>query len=495
MRRLPLLLLAPLVVAVLGIATAATILLLGVSEIRRASDEEAALRATAVAESMAARLRFTSLEDRGPLVADAADSGSIELLLVGQDGQILVSGSLEELSRERVLDLLIAGRGFTDTSSGRQRFTSQPLEAPLEHLSVVALASAPENPPETLALLQAVAALAVLLVGLAAAVSFSYARAAHDEVDFVQARIKAMADPESGQVAQPIPIRAFDEVGGLTAAFNTLVERFIAAEKSYRADLAEASRIDQERLEFLAGLSHELRTPLNAILGFSHILVSEVDGPLHPEARESIEVIRTSGEHLRTLIDDILDLSALESGELKLSRRPIDLRKAAEEVVREAHAIARHKDLALVVTGAGHVLAYADRRRVRQILTNLVANAVKFTARGSVTIEVTEAAGRAVVRVTDTGAGIRSEDQVAIFEAYRQSGDTKLQRGGAGLGLATVKRLVSLHGGEIGVESVMGAGSTFTFTLPLATEDDVDEAMEGRGSVPSIPPDYRPRPA
>jgi signal transduction histidine kinase len=478
-------------VAVLAVATAATIVAIGVSEIRRVSDEEAALHAAAVAEAMAARLRFTSLEDRGPLVAEAADGATTELLLVAQDGQIVVSGSLEEFSREHILAMLIDEEGVVETVSGRQRFASRPLGPPLEHLSVISFAAAPENPPETLALLRAVAALAVLLTGIAAAVSFGYSRAAHDEVAVTGERIAKLADPEGDPAGQPIPIRAFDEVGVLTASFNTLVGRFIAAEKTYRADLAEAARVDQARLEFLAGLSHELRTPLNAVLGFSHVLESEVDGPLPPDARESVEIIHTSGEHLRTLIDDILDLSALETGELKLSRRPVDLVRAAEEVIREANAIAKHKGLDLAVSGDDSVLAYADRRRVRQILTNLVANAVKFTAAGSVHVEVGVRGDFANVRVKDTGPGIPAEDRDTIFEAYKQSSDAKLRQGGTGLGLATVKRLVALHGGEIRVESERGKGSTFSFTLPLATDDDVRDAHDHRPSVPSVPPECR----
>jgi signal transduction histidine kinase len=492
-RRLPLLPLAPLLVVVIGIATAATIALLGVAELRRTSDAEASSHAASVAQSMAARLRFTSLEDRAELVSNAAAGATTELLLVGQDGQVVVSASLEDFSRERVVEMLIAGRGVTETMSGRHSFATQPLGPPLEHLSVVALVTAPESPPETLALIQAVAALALLLVGVAAAVSFTYARAAHDEVEYVRRRIEAMADPESDPAGKLVPIRALDEVGVLASSFNTLAGRFIAAEKTYRADLADAARVDQERLEFLAGLSHELRTPLNAILGFSHVLETEVDGPLSGDARESVEIIRTSGEHLRTLIDDILDLSALETGQIKLSRRPLELRKAAEEVVREANAIARHKGLQLGVTGDEHVFAYADKRRMRQILTNLVANAVKFTNEGAVTVDVRERDHQAVIRVVDTGPGIPAADRDAIFEAYRQSNDARLRQGGAGLGLATVKRLVVLHGGDIRVESKIGEGSSFTLTFPLATDDDVEEALEGRGSLPSVPPGFRAR--
>jgi signal transduction histidine kinase len=214
------------------------------------------------------------------------------------------------------------------------------------------------------------------------------------------------------------------------------------------------------------------------------VLESGVDGPLSSDARESV-----GGEHLRTLIDDILDLSALETGELKLSRRPLDLRIAAEEVVREATSLARHKGLSLRVEGASQVVAHADRRRVRQILTNLVSNAVKFTPQGSIVVRVARRDAWAHIEVEDTGYGIAEHEQRAIFEAYQQSTDARFRASGAGLGLATVKRLVELHGGAISVSSTVGRGSTFVLQLPLATDEDVLDAQENRVSATSLVPD------
>ncbi|MBL8743755.1 MAG: HAMP domain-containing histidine kinase [Myxococcales bacterium] len=488
-RVLSLLPVAPLLVVLIGLAAAATIVALGVAQIRRTSDREAQLRATTVAAVMASRLRFTALEDRSSLVAEAAQKGGdIELLLVNQDGQVVADASLGGISREEIVRMLVAGEGVSATLGGRQRFGTRPLGPPLEHLSVIALAAAPETPAETLTLVQAVAALTALLVGVAAAVTFSYARAANDEVALLRERIRKMADPKTEAVGATIPIRALDEVGLLTMAFNTLVNRFIAAEKTYRADLAEAARVDEERLEFLAGLSHELRTPMNAILGFSHVLESGVDGPLSGDARESVEIIRTSGEHLRTLIDDILDLSALESGELKLTKRAVDVRRIAEEVVREATALARHKQLVLRVECDSSVIVMADKRRVRQILTNLVSNAVKFTPPlGSVVVRIWERSRFAEIDVADTGYGVPENERAVIFEAYRQVAGARLHHGGAGLGLATVKRLVELHGGDIKLTSVVSKGSTFSFRLPLATDEDL-ALTETRVSVTSVLP-------
>jgi signal transduction histidine kinase len=331
-------------------------------------------------------------------------------------------------------------------------------------------------------------------------VAQSYARAANHDIRYVADRIRALAHEGDGpppserhsllvDVVDPkqaeIPVRSFDEVGELTASFNILVERFKAREKSYRADLVEAAQTDKDRLEFLAGLSHELRTPLNAILGFSHVLESEVDGPLTDDTRESIEVIRTSGEHLRTLIDDILDLSLLEVDQLRLSRSVVDLAKLAREVVREARALAKHKGLELVVKSSGEVLASADKRRLRQIVTNLVSNAVKFTSKGSVTVSVVEHRDMARLEVEDTGLGIPDEARSTIFEAYKQVGATHLRHGGAGLGLATVKRLVLLHGGDVWVESTARGGSRFIVLLPLAGAEEV-HAAEARASIPPL---------
>jgi signal transduction histidine kinase len=277
-----------------------------------------------------------------------------------------------------------------------------------------------------------------------------------------------MARASEGPAGESIPIRSLDQVGALTAAFNVLVGRFAAAERSYRADLRQAAEGARERSEFLAGLSHELRTPLNAILGFTHVLESEVDGPLTADARESLQVIKTSGEHLKTLIDDVLDLSALETGQLRLNKRAVDVRELAEEVVREARASVRDKPVGLAVTGQGGLYANADPRRVRQVLTNLITNAIKATSQGWVTVHL-EARGAFVAMVVqDTGAGIPPEERAVIFEAYRQAGDRRSRRGGTGLGLSIAQRLVGMHGGTIELESAVGRGTTFTVCLPRA---------------------------
>jgi signal transduction histidine kinase len=404
------------------------------------------------------------------VVGQAARRSATEILLVAQDGQIVVDESFSQPKKAEIVRLLVASTGETRTALGRVRFAARPLNPPLEHMSVIAFVAAPSPPPGSIRLVNAIAALTVLLLGVAVAVARAIVKAIGDDVDYMQERIVDMARPDAAPAGEAIPIRSLDQVGVLTTAFNLLVTRFAAAERTYRADLLGAAQMDRERSAFLAGLSHELRTPLNAILGFAHVLESEVDGPLSSEARESLAIIRTSGEHLRTLIDDIIDLSALETGNLTLSRAPVDVLPLAEQVIREASATILDKPLDLAVTGASGVSAFADQRRLRQILTNLVSNAVKFTSQGSVTVHVEPRGSFAAITVRDTGMGIPPEETAAIFEEYRQSGDARSRRAGTGLGLAITRRLVHMHGGTIEVTSELGRGSTFTVNLPLAAK-------------------------
>src|SRR5262249_9356003 len=306
-----------------------------ISQLQKTSDEGMSVRAQVISATLAARLRSASAEDRSELLSQAARKSGAEILVVDQDGTILVNESYGAPTKEDVLRLLAAGKGEHRTALGRARFAARALPPPRSNLSVITFVAARSPPPGSIALVNAVAALTALLLGIAVSVALTYTKAVRDDVDYLRQRIVDMARPLADPAGEPVPIRSLGQVGVLTAAFTLLVERFAAAERSYRADLRQAAAGDLERSAFLAGLSHELRTPLNAILGFAHVLASEVEGPLSADARESLRVIQTSGEHLKTLIDDVLDLSALETGQLKLSRRPTDIRLLAEEVVRE----------------------------------------------------------------------------------------------------------------------------------------------------------------
>jgi signal transduction histidine kinase len=332
------------------------------------------------------------------------------------------------------------------------------------------------------ALVSSVTTFAVLLLMLAGSVGWTLARDVHADVLFVTRRIAAMARDVDAPHTEAIPVRTIDQVGQLTSSFNVLLARFRAAERAYRQDLEQARSFDQDRTAFLSALSHELRTPLNAILGFADVLLHEIDGPLSDDARENLTIVRTSGEHLRSLIDDILALSALESGEFRLSREELDIYQTAQDVVTEARLAGIQKGVAVILhPPEGPTIASADRRRVRQILGNVIGNAVKFTSEGEVGVRVRAQEEWIVMRVSDTGPGIPDEQLDAIFEEFKQADSRQAQRMGTGLGLSITRRLTQMHGGTVRVESVLGRGSTFTIRLPV-------KEPETRASSPSILP-------
>jgi signal transduction histidine kinase len=234
-------------------------------------------------------------------------------------------------------------------------------------------------------------------------------------------------------------------------------------------ELEAASR---HKSEFLANMSHELRTPLNAILGFSEVLSERLFGELNEKQDEYLKDIHTSGRHLLSLINDILDLSKIEAGKMELELSEFDLPVTIDNaltLVRERAArrgIAVHRE---VDERLGQI--QADERKIRQVLLNLLSNAIKFTPEGG-RIEVGAQAvdGSIEVSVTDTGIGIAPEDQEAVFEEFRQVGAAEKKVEGTGLGLALSRKFIELHGGRITVKSEVGQGSTFGFTIPIRDE-------------------------
>src|SRR5262249_48442891 len=223
--------------------------------------------------------------------------------------------------------------------------------------------------------------------------------------------------------------------------------------------------------EFLANMSHELRTPLNAIIGFSEVLQEQMFGELNAKQADYMRDIHSSGQHLLSLINDILDLSKIEAGHMELSLTEFDLPAAVDNAVTLVRERAlRHGVKLEVEVDRSLGRFYADERKVKQILLNLLSNAVKFTREGgTVRLRVEQVNDSVRVSVIDNGIGISAEDQTIIFEEFRQVA-TKDQNKpeGTGLGLALTKKFVEMHGGRIWVESEVGKGSTFVFTLPAA---------------------------
>ena len=318
----------------------------------------------------------------------------------------------------------------------------------------------------TPALLSALLALTTLLTAIAAIVAFAVARDAEKDVVYVGQRVLEMAKVRTEPAGEAVPLRSMDEVGALTSAFNALVARFAQAENAYHRDLRRAAAADRDRAQFLAAVSHELRTPLNAVLGFADVLIKGVDGPLTDDQREEVQQIRDSGAHLNELIEDILDLSAIESGQLKLHPASVDLRSVAQDVVRELSVVAAKSQLTLRLEDGPAVNVWADKRRVRQIVSNVIGNAVKFTQVGEVVVRIVERGAYGVCVVRDTGPGIRESERQIIFEEYRQAGAERARHRGTGLGLAIARRLATMQGGSIDLDSEVGHGSTFTVQLP-----------------------------
>jgi two-component system, NtrC family, sensor kinase len=234
----------------------------------------------------------------------------------------------------------------------------------------------------------------------------------------------------------------------------------------------ELQTASQHKSQFLANMSHELRTPLNAILGYTELIVDQIYGEVPEKINEVLDRVQKSGRHLLGLINDVLDLSKIEAGQLALELSNYAFNDVVQAVVSAVGSLAAEKRLRLTTDVApGLPAGQGDIRRITQVLLNLVGNAIKFTDKGEVAVRVSVSDGMFLVAVADTGPGIRQEDQEKIFEEFQQS-DTAVtkSKSGTGLGLAIAKRIVGLHGGRIWVESVIGKGSTFFLILPIRAE-------------------------
>jgi signal transduction histidine kinase len=239
-------------------------------------------------------------------------------------------------------------------------------------------------------------------------------------------------------------------------------------EKSREIEIAS-----RHKSQFLANMSHELRTPMNAVLGFTEMMADGLYGQLPDKALKALERVQANGKHLLGLINDVLDLSKIEAGQLTLALDDYAVGQVVQTVMSGTESLAKGKGLALTaLVQEAMPIGRGDERRLTQVLLNLVGNAIKFTDRGSVEIAAKAVDGFFELSVRDTGPGIAPDDQKRIFEEFQQvdSSSTR-QKGGTGLGLAISKRLVELHGGTIEVDSVVGEGSTFRIVVPVRAEE------------------------
>jgi signal transduction histidine kinase len=255
-----------------------------------------------------------------------------------------------------------------------------------------------------------------------------------------------------------------DEIGSLAAKVNGMSDQL---ERLY-GELETASR---HKSDFLATMSHELRTPLNAIIGFSEVLREQMFGELNERQLAYVADVHEAGQHLLSLINDVLDLAKIEAGRMDLELSEVRLADVLRSAVSMHAERASRGGIELnLETKPEEIVVAADERRLRQVVFNLLSNAVKFTPSGGrVDISAHREDGRVEVAVADTGPGIGAEDLDAIFEEFEQADDGK-QAEGTGLGLPLSRKLVELHGGRLWVESEPGRGSTFRFTLPVRQE-------------------------
>ena len=295
-------------------------------------------------------------------------------------------------------------------------------------------------------------------IGLALLLGFVLSWSVVGPIQRIDSRLAAIA---AGDFSGHVDVENRDELGALAANVNRTNDEL-------RRLYAELEAASQHKSDFLASMSHELRTPLNAIIGFSQVLREGMFGAVNEKQAEYLDDILSSANHLLALINDVLDLSKVEAGQVELEKEPFSLREALERgvvVVRE-RASDDGVSVALDADPDADVVE-GDERRIQQVIFNLLSNAVKFTpAGGAVDVTSARVNGEVRVSVTDTGPGVALEDQERIFEEFQQAESGLEQREGTGLGLALSKRLVELHGGRLWLESELGNGSTFVFTLP-----------------------------
>ncbi len=301
----------------------------------------------------------------------------------------------------------------------------------------------------------------------------------------LNAAAKQLAD---GQWNQTVEMKREDEIGELARSFNSMAKQLQESFVALESKNAELERLHRLKDEFLANTSHELRTPLNGTIGIAESMIDGATGQLSELQIKNLSLIVQSGRRLLTLVNDILDFSKLRHKNIELQLKAVGVREMTEITIAISQGLIANKNLQLINAIPSDLpAANADENRLQQILYNLIGNAIKFTEKGRIEInarvtKTKEDLPFLEVSVADTGIGIAEDKLESIFESFEQGdGSTAREYGGTGLGLAVTKKLVELHGGEIWVESVLGEGSIFIFTLPVA----VGEVVESDRFYPS----------
>lgn len=274
-----------------------------------------------------------------------------------------------------------------------------------------------------------------------------------------------------GNLSVRSEITSQDEFGQFALAFNSMADAIETRDKETKMAREQAERSDQVKSAFLASMSHELRTPLNSIINFSKFIANGVMGPINERQETTINRVIASGQHLLSLINDVLDMSKIEAGSLTLFiEDDIDLNEIIDTALASVEALIDEKPITLQRDIAENLpIMSADRKRITQIFLNVLSNAYKYTAEGNVTVTATVEDDALLFTVKDTGIGIAEEDKDAVFQSFKQTDEGLRQGEGTGLGLPISKSLAEAHGGRLWFTSDVGEGSTFYVSLPIHT--------------------------
>ena len=325
-----------------------------------------------------------------------------------------------------------------------------------------------------------VAGIAIIILG--AVVGWMASRSITKPLLRVTEAAEALA---RGAPHEPIALDRRDEIGRLAATFDEMTHRIADAHERLRAARTEAESANAAKSRFLGTMSHEIRTPLNAIIGYTEFLLVGIGGPVSAQQRAYVDRVQTSARHLLALVSDLLDLSSIEAGRLRVQLQPAPLRDAVHDAVAVLESQAHVREITIGVQCDNALWFRGDPARLRQILINLLSNAVKFSDSGGTVDVVCGSTLRAdpavadeeeqrwtTVTIRDTGIGIPPEKVAAIWDAFVQGDDSRTRtHGGSGLGLTISRRLARLMGGEITVTSEPSRGSEFTVWLPSSAPD------------------------
>ena len=429
---------------------------------------------TAVANILRENNRFNDTLARIEQEAPEAERQIIQKIRAGQEEAMTVVADIANLVRD----------GKIEAAMNVQLTREDPLYRSIDALVRVVAQHEEERMAALRGSIQSANFRAVVVTGAFALVAVALALVGGFVISWafilpVRAADAFLTDVAAGRFGGAVDVANRDEFGALAARLNETARELarLDAEQRLTADTlralnAQLEQASRAKSEFLANMSHELRTPLNAILGFTEMILDDLYGEVPADLKEPLADIQTNGKHLLRLINDVLDLSKIEAGRMELALDDYAVEDIVGTVRSSLRSMATEKGVDLIAEIEPNLpVAHGDAKRITQCLLNLVGNALKFTSQGRVAVGVELLGDQLRYRVADTGIGIPADQIEAIFAEFRQV-DTTTTRdfGGTGLGLSITKKFVEMHGGRIWVESELGKGSTFYFTVPLRVE-------------------------